>query len=97
VKSMTTPLLFVAVLSLAHAPPAAAQADSPSSGDPKTQSPPTDIAKQRGALSDKLDRNQGVIRPEGGVDPGMEKPAPQTGSMPVVRPPDPGKSGVEPK
>jgi hypothetical protein len=90
--------LCVSFLLAAYAQSVAAQGDNPSSdGASKTPSAPTDIAKQHGPLSDKLDRNQGVIHPEGGVDPGMEKQPPQTGATPIVRPPDPGKSGVQPK
>jgi hypothetical protein len=95
-KWTLTPL-FVSFLLIACAEALGAQGDTPPSDGSKTPSAPTDISKQRGALSDKLDRNQGVIHPEAGVDPGMDKQPPQSGSTPVVRPPDPGKSGVTPK
>jgi hypothetical protein len=50
-------------------------------------------------LSEKLDQSNGVIKPRSDVDPKIEKPAPTTGSMPVVPPPaGPGsQSGVEAK
>jgi hypothetical protein len=97
VKSTLTPLLFVGFLSTAAAHALAAQGDSPTSGDSTTPTAPTDISREHGVLSDKLDRNQGVIHPERGVDPGMAKKPPETGSTPIVQPPDPSKSGVEPK
>jgi hypothetical protein len=97
VKSTLIQLLFVSLLSSASAPALAAQGDSPAPSGSKTPSAPTDISKEHGALSDKLDRNQGVIHPEGGVDPDMAKSPPQTGSTPILRPPDPGQSGVQPK
>ena len=52
--------------------------------------------KGKDNLSDKLDSTNGVIHPKGNVDPGIEKPAPAQGSMPVVRPPS-AESGVQPK
>ena len=62
--------------------------DTPSADDGK-----------HGSLSDRLDKSNGVIRPETGVDPGIQKPAPATGAMPIIRPPgDSGGAGnVQPK
>jgi hypothetical protein len=52
-------------------------------------------------LSDKLDRQGGVIHPPGDVDPGMTQapPAISPQSTPVIRPPGTqgGKPGVNPK
>ena len=50
-------------------------------------------------LSDKLDRQGGVIRPPGGIDSEMTQTPPATGKMPVIRPPGTpgGERGVEPK
>jgi len=53
-------------------------------------------APANGDLSDKLGAANGVIHPNGNVDPGIEKPAPATGSMPIVRPPS-ADSNVQPK
>jgi len=38
-------------------------------------------------LSDKLARSNGVICPPAGVDPDMQKPAPQGGRIKVIPPP----------
>ena len=69
--------------------PALAQADKPS----------TDVGAAGGNLSDKLSGTGGVIHPQEGVDAKMQKPAPSTGTTPVI--PPPGSSGgnpdVEPK
>lgn len=48
-------------------------------------------------LSEKLDRQKGVLEPKPGVDAGIEKPlpAPNPDSMPVIRPPT--KPGTEAK
>ena len=65
---------------------------------PESAPPKTDIQGE-GTLSDKLNKSNGVITPEGDVDPAIHKPAPATGTMPVVPPPGSpgGGSGVEPK
>jgi hypothetical protein len=61
--------------------------------------PPSDVSRQGGSLSEKLNSSNGVIHPDGEVDPGMQKQAPQTGNTPVVPPPgSPGNfSGETPK
>lgn len=51
-----------------------------------TVAPKTDLEAKPGALSDKLGQTGGVIKPTNDVDPAMRKPAPQSGSMPVVKP-----------
>ncbi len=55
-------------------------------------------ALPHGNLSGQLDKSNGVIRPKT-FDPKIEKPAPVTGSMPVIKPPaGPGSpSGTEAK
>ena len=69
--------------------PALAQADKPK----------TDVGTAGGTLSDKLSNTGGVIHPSEGLDPGMQKPAPPTGTTPVI--PAPGTPGgstdVQPK
>lgn len=76
----------------AYSGPASAQSASP----PPDASAPGDPS---GNLSDKLNKSNGVIRPEGDVDPKMQKAAPATGSMPVIPPPGApgGQTGVQPK
>jgi hypothetical protein len=46
-------------------------------------------------LSDRLNRSRGVLRPPGGIDPGLTQSPPSTGtrSMPVI--PPPGTRGDE--
>ena len=52
-------------------------------------------------LSNKLDRQGGVIKPPGGLDPGLTKPPPKAGSenTPIIPPPGTpgGKPGANPK
>lgn len=52
-------------------------------------------------LSDKLDRQGGVIKPPADIDSGLAKAPPQTGSetTPVIPPPGTpgGKPGINPK
>ena len=86
------PLLGAVALMPLMAPPVAAQSD--------TQAPPpSDVSRQSGTLSDKLNTTSGVIHPEGSVDPGMQKTPSATGAMPVVPPPGSpgGNSDVVPK
>jgi hypothetical protein len=49
--------------------------------------PPSDVSGQGGSLSQKLNATNGVIHPQGAIDPEMQKAPPQTGSTPVVPPP----------
>jgi hypothetical protein len=39
-----------------------------------------------GSITKKLDKCGGVLRPPDVNDPGLVKPAPDTGNMPVIRP-----------
>ena len=72
--------------------PAVAQSD-------KHPPPASDVSRQDGSLSQKLNDTSGVIHPEGSVDPGMQKTPSVTGTMPVVPPPGSpgGSSDVVPK
>lgn len=85
----------------------------PTPGDPKRTIPeeiektPRQSVPRAGGpsadetLSEQLDRNQGVIKPPQGVDPGIKVPAPvpNPNSTPVIPPPgSPGNpSPVQPK
>lgn len=51
-----------------------------------TAVPGTNLDTKPGTLSDKLSDTNGVIKPTGNVDPAMHVPAPQTGTMPVIKP-----------
>lgn len=75
--------------------PAVAQSTSM---DP-TSKPQTDVGTKSGTLSDKLSDTGGVIHPQESVDPKIQKPAPATGNMPVIRPPVSSGDGtdVQPK
>jgi hypothetical protein len=57
--------------------------------------PNNDASSARGDLSEKLNRSNGVIHPDASVDQQMQKPAPDTGTMPVI-PPSNG-TGAQPK
>src|SRR5204863_2025500 len=61
----------------------------PEAGEPATSGSSTE------PLSDRLDRSRGVLRPPGGIDPGLTQPSPPTGprSTPVI--PPPGTRGDE--
>jgi hypothetical protein len=52
-------------------------------------------------LSDRLDRSRGVLRPPGGIDPGLTQSPPPSGphSTPALPPPGTpgGRPGVNPK
>ena len=56
--------------------------------------PRSDVSRQDGSLSTKLNATSGVIHPDGGVDPAMQKVPPSTGKTPVV--PPPGTPGGQP-
>lgn len=45
-------------------------------------------------LSDKLARSDGVLCPPAGIDPEIRAPTPETGNMPVIKPP--GSPGGDP-
>jgi hypothetical protein len=66
--------------------------------DPKAPAPE---AAPRESLSNQLERNEGVIQPPRGIDPGIDVPAPNPnpGTTPVIPPPgSPGNpSDVRPK
>ena len=86
-------IIAAAAFALAVASTQPVSADA--SGQPSAQPPKTDLQDKKGDLSEKLDKSNGVIRPEGGVDPGMAKKAPPVGNTPVIPP----RSGtdVQPK
>lgn len=80
-----------ALVMLGVAEPAVA-ASSASQSD--TEAPKTDLQDKKGDLSEKLDRTNGVIHPQGAVDPGMDKKAPAVGDTPVIPPPGAPGSGT---
>jgi hypothetical protein len=73
---------------------ASAQSNAPAQSSNESAAPDTDIARKKGDLSDKLNSTSGVIHPQGTVDPGMLKPAPDKGATPVI--PPPGSPGGNP-
>ena len=48
----------------------------------------TNLDQESGTLSDKLSASKGVIKPMAPVDPAIQKPTPQAGTMPVIKPGD---------
>lgn len=91
-----------AIISATLCATAFAEGASPPNIGPQEQTTPGVKAPDRGgsnshgSLSEKLDKTNGVIRPNSAVDPGMEKPAPSAGATPVITPPG-GDAGVQPK
>ena len=89
---------FAAVLALnlaagANTPAAETPAppDKPQSQIPEKVSPPL----ENGAKENKLQRENGVIKPPANIDPGMTEKPPETGGkMPVI--PPPGAPGGNP-
>ena len=103
-------MLYIAIAALlAGAAPASAAPVSSSNANPTADKPaqrtvPQDPATSGSStepLSDKLDRQRGIIHPPGDVDPGMTQAPPAIGSQstPVIPPPGSpgGKPGVNPK
>jgi hypothetical protein len=94
--ALTIAGLAAAILTagVAFAQPAADRDRQPRSETEGQAPPPSNPSEQ-------LDRSQGVIRPPGGVDPGMQVPPPDPGSQrtPVIPPPGTpgGDRTVEPK
>ena len=68
-------------------------AASSAGGQSDAQPPKTDLQNKKGDLSEKLDKSNGVIHPQGPVDPGMNKKPPATGDSPVITPPGAPGSG----
>jgi hypothetical protein len=62
--------------------PIASQTDSAAENTPRANAPAAGDN-----LSDKLDKTNGVLVPNGGVDAGMAKTPPAVGATPVIRPP----------
>ena len=96
---------FIAAAGWAVAVPAgAAEKGAPPPETPSRQTVPE--AASPGAsgsasepLSDKLERQDGVIRPPRGVDPKMTQSPPAEGKTPVIAPPGSpgGEPGIKPK
>jgi hypothetical protein len=98
-KHVVLAVIGAALLSCdAQAQPAAPSTDAISGKSAAgVDAPNTDLSKQSGSLSDKLNRSDGVIHPDRAVDPAMQKSAPAAGAMPVIPPPGSpgGPTGVQ--
>lgn len=85
--------IFCSATGSVLAQPATPSPNAPTAIPEKTApgtAPHTNLDQQSGTLSDKLNDTNGVIAPTQPTDPGMQKPAPQTGTMPVIKPGDVG-------
>lgn len=95
--------LIAASMLLVAAAASAAEKDELPPQTPSRQTVPEAPSPGSGGsdepLSDKLDRQHGVIRPPSGIDPEMTRQPPAAGKMPVIPPPGTpgGEPGVEPK
>ncbi len=58
-------------------------------GAPITKDAPSSEVQSGRSLSQKLDATNGVIKPDAGIDPGINTPAPvaNPNSTPVIKPP----------
>jgi len=92
-----------AVLLLVAASAGAADKEALPPSTPSHQTVPESAPSGSGGsgepLSDKLERQGGVLRPPGGIDSGITQKPPAEGKTPVIRPPGTpgGEQGVEPK
>lgn len=101
---MTTRVLFAALTAVTLALPAHAQTSDqtlppPTATPPDRVRPSADAPPQDQSLSDKLQKNDGVIKPpETGTTGTVVKPS-ESGSMPVIKPQElPGRApGTEAK
>ena len=93
--ALSTILILCFAAAGASAQSAAPKPASPNAIREKTTpgtAPRTNLDQESGTLSDKLSESKGVIKPSGTVDPAIQKPTPQAGSMPVIKPGDVGGS-----
>ena len=94
---------FVAAsMLLVAVPGSAAEKDVLPPSTPSRQTVPEAASGSGSAdepLSDKLQRQGGVIRPPAGIDPEMTQKPPAEGKTPVIRPPGTpgGDQSVQPK
>lgn len=78
------------------APPAQLPETVPDATEPPGQTMPADPAPDAGgdnppsSLTEKLERNDGVLKPPTGIDPEIREPIPEdfNSSMPVIPPPN---------
>jgi hypothetical protein len=95
--------LIAASILLASAPGSAAEPDSLPPQTPSRQTVPEAASPESGGsgepLSDKLHRQDGVIRPPAGIDPEMTQKPPAVGKTPIIPPPGTpgGEQSVDPK
>jgi hypothetical protein len=102
VLAVITPALIFAGATMACSQRSVTQQPSPPSDKAPPASPQTKPGdKPNEPLSEKLDKQQGVLKPPSGVDPGMHKQPPATtgDKMPIIVPPgEPGgDQSVQPK
>jgi hypothetical protein len=84
----------------AKPPPAETEKESPAlPGKPEPPKPGDDAVQKPEDLTDKLKRNQGVIRPPAGIDPNIETPAPvpDPGTTRVIPPPVSPDNNAKPR
>jgi hypothetical protein len=94
---------FVAASAFAVAAQAGAAAENEPAAKSSRRTVPEAASPGSGGsaepLSDKLHRQDGVIRPPSGIDPEMTQKPPPVGKTPVIPPPGTpgGEPGVDPK
>lgn len=95
--------LIAASILVVAAPGGAAEPDALPPQTPSRQTVPEAASPGSGGsgepLSDKLHRQDGVIRPPAGIDPEMTQKPPAVGKTPIIPPPGTpgGEQGVDPK
>lgn len=66
-------------------------AEAPNGQVPEAAAPASGASAP--SLSSRLDRSGGVIKPPGGIDPGLAEQPPKDGRTPVIKPPGTAGSG----
>jgi hypothetical protein len=95
--------VVAASILLVAGPGSAAEKDALPPSTPSRQIVPEAASPRSGSsdepLSDKLQRQDGVLRPPAGIDPEITQKPPAEGKTPVIRPPGTpsGDQGVDPK
>ncbi|WP_457107591.1 hypothetical protein [Methylobacterium sp. P5_C11] len=96
---MPKKLLFTAIVAALAAAPACAQTTGPVQTPPDRVRPSADAPPNDQSLSDKLQKNDGVIKPPDSATTGTVVKPDQSGAMPVIKPHElPGQApGTEAK